>query len=474
MHKFYAMLKGFAAVAVMSAVVWTGASQHARAQATGSQPSAKPEKKYKDQGEYDIYNEVTKDIVGKNYAKAITDLNTWKQKYPESDFKDSRSLLYVQAYADSGQNGKAVDAAGELLTGDPDTVFSDPKTGAADVIRLLFTTSRAIRMTENPTAQELAIGEKAARKLKDYNRKPEGMADDAWAGARTQLQNAANDALLSIAVVPANQALAKDTAADCETASSAYARALQDYPDKSFISYQLARAYNCIAKKNPEKAGDFAPKAIYEFIRAAVTDPTLGGSAEAKRITDYANSVYTNYHGSNEGLDQVKEQAKAAPLPPANFTVKTATQIAAEQEEKFKAEHPQLAMWLGIKRQLSDVNGQQYFDGQLKDAAVPPLKGTLLEGKPACRSKELLLSFPVPDQQGTAPAEVTLKLDAPLTGKAEAGVEIEFEGVPSAFTKEPFMLTMDQEKAKIKGLKTSPCAATPARSGAKKGSAKKK
>jgi hypothetical protein len=29
--------------------------------------------------------------------------------------------------------------------------------------------------------------------------------------------------------------------------------------------------------------------------------------------------------------------------------------------------------------------------------------------------------------------------------------------VPSAFTKEPFMLTLDIEKAKIEGLKTDPC-----------------
>ncbi len=33
------------------------------------------------------------------------------------------------------------------------------------------------------------------------------------------------------------------------------------------------------------------------------------------------------------------------------------------------------------------------------------------------------------------------------------GTEIEFEGVPASFTKEPFMVTFDVEKAKIEGLK---------------------
>jgi len=90
----------------------------------------------------------------------------------------------------------------------------------------------------------------------------------------------------------------------------------------------------------------------------------------------------------------------------------------------------------------------------------------VIEGKPACRSKELLVAVPVPGQTGAPTAEITLKLDAALTGKPEAG-EIQWEGVPSAFTQTPFMLTMDTEKAKIEGLKTSPCAGpAPARKGA--------
>jgi hypothetical protein len=57
---------------------------------------------------------------------------------------------------------------------------------------------------------------------------------------------------------------------------------------------------------------------------------------------------------------------------------------------------------------------------------------------------------------------VTLKFENPLPGKAEPGTEIEFEGVPSAFTKEPFMLAFDVEgKDKIQGWPAQ--AATPPR-----------
>jgi len=447
-----------AAVAALGAVVLTGTAQ---------QPAAQTEKKYKDQGEYDIYNEVTKDVVANNFTKAITDLDAWKQKYPESDYKDDRTLLYISAYNGAKQFAKAVDTASELMNRNLDTVFSDPKTGPGNVVKVLFNATVAVQQVPNPTAEQLAVGEKAARQLLDYNKKPEGVSDADWATARTQLQAAAKQALLFIAVAPGNAALAKNPA-DCPTAETAFAKAVQDYPDQSFLSYNLGRAYNCDARANPPKAPEVAPKAIYEFVRAAVLDPSLGKTTDAKKITDYANSAYTTYHGGEDGLAELKEKVKGSPLPPDGFTIETAAAVASRKENEFKEKFPQLALWLGIKAQLADAaNGSQYFEGQLKNAAVPPLKGTLVEGKPACRSKELLVAVPLPDQQGAPQAEITLKLDAPLTGKAEPG-EIQWEGVPAAFTQSPFMLTMETEKAKIQGLKTSPCAAAPVKKAAPK------
>jgi len=457
----YTSLKRIAAVAALSALALTGIARQARAQAAAAQS----ETHYKDQAEFEIYNEVSKDMLGKNYAKALTDLDTWKQKYPDSWYKNTRTTIYIQAYSETKQFGKAVDTSGELMAaGDLDTTFSDPKSGPGDVVRVLFMTALDIQQTPNPTPEQLAIGDKAARKLLDYNRKPEGVADDAWANARKDLQAAAKAALLTIAVLPGNQAMAKNPP-DCETAQTVFTKALADYPDKSFISYNLGRAWNCIARAKPDKAPELAPKAIYEFVRAAVVDPTLAGSGDAKKITDYANSAYTTYHGADDGLEELKTQAKNAALPPANFTIETATAVANRKQKEFEQSNPQLAMWMGIKGQLADANGgMAYFDGTLKNAAVPKLKGTVVEGKPACRSKEILVAVPLPNAQGSPTAEISLKLDAALTGKPEPG-EIQWEGVPSAFTQSPFLLTMDTEKAKIEGLKVTPCAAPPARRG---------
>ena len=54
-------------------------------------------------------------------------------------------------------------------------------------------------------------------------------------------------------------------------------------------------------------------------------------------------------------------------------------------------------------------------------------------------------------------------LDKPLAGKPELNQEFHWEGLPTAFTKDPFLLTMDTEVAKLEGLRTAPCAVTASR-----------
>jgi hypothetical protein len=108
---------GMAAVAALGLVVMTTTAHYARAQAAAAQaPAGKKAKAVKDTGEYDIYNEVIKDSTQPNAAKKfLTDLDTWTQKYAETDFKDVRMMYYVQAYAANNEAGKAIDAAKPLV-----------------------------------------------------------------------------------------------------------------------------------------------------------------------------------------------------------------------------------------------------------------------------------------------------------------------------------------------------------------------
>ena len=102
------------------------------------------------------------------------------------------------------------------------------------------------------------------------------------------------------------------------------------------------------------------------------------------------------------------------------------------------------ALWSSIKKQLSAPNGVDYFHNILENADLPLLIGTLLYATPEGQPNTLVLSM----SDGTTP-EVTVRLkdgswrEAHLNGPVMRGSQIQFEGVPSAFTQHPFMLTFD-------------------------------
>jgi tetratricopeptide (TPR) repeat protein len=487
-HSFCKTLGGLAAVAALGAVVMTGTAQHALAR--GAQAQAAPaqtgqtagqaQKKPKDQGEFDIYNEVIKDVQTQNWNKATTDLDTWKLKYPESDFKDDRLYFYMQAYSGAKQPAKVLDTGKELMARDLKTVFGDPKNGPQQIVAVYYLTAVSLPQVAAPTPDQLATGEKAAKGLQDYlptffsaDRKPPAASEADWNKARGDLETVARSTIAFVALRPGQEAAQRG---DWQAAADAYRKALDQYPNNAQISYQLGSAL--VRTRKPEVVNE----AIWEMARAAAMDPAQGGIAVAKDRADieaYLKKFYTSVHGSAEGLDQVKQAALKSPLPPPDFAVKTQAQIAAEKEQEFEKSNPQLALWMKIKGQLVDTNGEQYFASSLKDADVTgqgggkAFKGVVVEGKPACRSKELLVAIPEPNQQTPKP-EITLKFEEPLTGKPTAGSEIQFSGVPSAFTRDPFMLTIDTDKTKIEGLQEERCAAAPAKKGVSKKSAGKK
>lgn len=409
-------------------------------------------------GESDIYNQVVKDLNAQNFTKAVTNLDTWQQKFADSDYQDERAALYVQSYAGANQPEKALDAAAVLLSKDLNSAFTG--TGAqATIIRILYNTVSAVSKAKNPTAAELSTGTKAANLLLALDKPLPDVPAEQWAEIRKDLRARAEATLLYIAMLPGTQAMAKQPP-DCAAAVAAYTSALAERPESAAISYELGRALNCEVKADPAKVS----AAVYEFVRAAVIDPTLGDPRnDAKKIQAFADSAYTRLHGSAEGLAELKLAVKQSPLPPADFRIKTKDELDDDKRKQFEQDHPQLALWMQIKAKLSGADGEQYFQDHLKDAAVPPLTGSLVDAKPACRPKQLLIAVTPPEAGAPAMPEIALKFEKPLAGKPELNATIQFEGVPSAFSKEPFLLTMDSEISKIDGLKLSPCAVTPAR-----------
>ena len=381
MHNFYRTYHRVAAVAIMGAVILTGTAQFAQAQAP-------PEKKVKDQGEYDIYNQTLKDAA--NPAAQIKDLDTWTQKYPESDYKDDRLYYYVQAYNATNQPAKVLEVGTQLMARDLKKVYADPKSGPQLILSILYQMSVNVQKLPTASPEQMAAGEKAARELQEFvpnfftaANKPAAATDAAWTEARTASENLAKGTLMYLATKPGADAMNRYTASkdakECVTAEAGYKKALEQYPESALMAYQLGRALRCQQMAGPEKV----VQALYEFARAAALDPTLGGTMDPKALNTYLESAYNSFHGGLDGLDQLKTMAKASPLPPADLKIETASAIALRKQAEFEQSNPQLALWMRIKGALADTNGVQYFENELKDSAVPPMKGTLLEARPA-------------------------------------------------------------------------------------------
>jgi hypothetical protein len=424
--------------------------------ACGVIASGQAQKNYKDANEYSMFDAAVKDLAANAPAKLLADLDAWKQKYPASDYADERQLLYVKGYAAANQPAQAVNTAVALL-GRP--------IAAADRLNLLYVIASAIPQIPDPPVAEMDAARKAADELAAWDKAPEGVAAEAWTPIHAQIQAAAQRAQLFLTLLPGTRALKKN---DCVAAESALKRAVEDRPLSAQAAGLLGQTELCLYKTQPDRA----PLALYELARAATLDPVQGmvdPKWQQQSVEPALESAYRTYHGPDpDGLKQLKSLAVQTPFPPPGFTIESAAEIEQEKNEAFVRDHPERALWINIRGALAAANGDEYFTSDLKDAAVPPLRGVLLEALPACRPNVLKVAVPLPGEAAAPSAEIVLKLEKPLAGKPELHTEFRWEGVAVAFTKDPFLLTLDTEPDKITGLSVVPCAPQPARTTTKK------
>lgn len=433
-HTYRGSVAAFAIASFLSPL-WVAMAQGQEAQ-----------KKVKDQAEYDLFTAIVKE--GDNNKK-LGLLDQWKQKYPDSEFKQERQEFYLRSYAGLGQYPKVIETAKELLGAHPKHIES------LYWINFLVPGLNA----KEPSAEAVSMADQAANALLAVDMPPNTKPED-WAKAKLDLDALAHRTMGWAAMQR------KDSAA----AQQAFRKSLEIKPNQGEVSYWLGTLLRA------ERTGEAQSAALYYFARASVLEAREGGlpDPQRKEIDAYLTRAYNGFHGQDEaGLKELKALARKSPVPPGEFKIKSATEIAIEKEEEFKKSNPPLALWMSLKKELTGDNGEQFFASSMKDAHVPggaeniqKFKGTLIEAKPAVRPKELVVGL----ADASVP-EVTLKLDTPVAGKPELGAQLEFEGVPVGFVKDPFMVTFDVEKEKIAGLKIE---SAPARRPTKKGGGAKK
>ncbi|HLH00622.1 MAG TPA: hypothetical protein VKX49_30230 [Bryobacteraceae bacterium] len=397
----------------------------------------------KDQQECDLYNSILQD---NNPKTKLEKLQQWEKQNPDTQFLQIRRTLLITTYAANGQAQQAIAVAKQSLAADP-----------KDFNALYYTTLLTqAAYGANQQASVLTDGENAAKALlASLDSAPAGVPADQWAKLRPQVETLGHQTLGFIY----SQRKSWD-AAEAELRKS-----LELNPNNSAVDYSLGYA---LANKKDNS------NALFYYARAAAYDGP--GSLPAQQrpgVQAEVQKMYTLHHGSANGFTDLLAAAKAQPNPPAGFHIDSKAEIAKKsaeaevaQEEKLAKENPELALWKNIKAQLNGADGAAYFNSSMKDARLPTLRGKVVSLEPEVRPKTLVLAL----EDGTT-GDATLKFEAPLAGKVDAGTELTFEGVPESYTTSPFMVVFNVDKENLHGW-TGKNAAPARRPPAKKAPAK--
>jgi tetratricopeptide (TPR) repeat protein len=392
------------------------------------------QKNWKDRAEYDLYEAITKETTP---SKRLEYLNSWKDKYPLSDFADARQQLFMSTFSLVGRVDDALATSGEILAKDPNN------------LQALSAALTAIFSLQTPTPDQLAIAERASGQVSSNldalfaaDKKPAKVSSADWVVAKKSLQLLSQNALAYVAWRQNN----------FEKAEAEFTKSLELDPNQGQVSYWLSNVI--LAERKPEKYS----AALYDMARAAAYDGAGSlNAAGRQQVMASFQKTYGTYHGSAEGADQVLAQAKTAAQPPAGFTIASKADLQAKQmqaEEELRKANPQLALWKSIREALTGPQAEVYFNEHMKGAELPELKGKLIEAKPETKPKVLVLAV----ENGATP-DVTLNLAEALSGKMEPGAEIGFKGTASGYTASPFMVTFELDKKNVTGWKGAPAAA---------------
>jgi len=378
-----------------------------------------PKQNWKDRGEYDLYEAA---IKAADNNKKLELLNTWNQKYPTTDFRTERQLLFLNTYNAMGNGEQVMRTGNEILVTDPKNLQA-----------LYLMTLNTVRL--KPSSELLKMAEGAARTLVTNidGLRPASTSEADWEKGKNDILALGHLSLGWIAMQQKQN----------EAAEKEFTASLRAKPANAQVSYWLGQVI--LAQRNPDKNA----AAIYHFIRAgSYSGEGALPDATRKEVSAYITKLYTNFHGSAEGFDQIRKEALAEPFPPAGFKIQSKGELDILAEEEFKKANPELALWQTVKKELTGPDGASYFASSVKGALLPGgvnnvkrFKAKLVAAKPPKNPKELILSFEDPA------GDITLIIvDEALVGSAPPGTELEFEGVPTAFTASPYMLTFEVDK----------------------------
>jgi hypothetical protein len=161
-------------------------------------PPLAPPKKFRSPAEAALFNTVVRDLEQRNYPKSLADLETWTDRFHDTDYSDERAYYYMLAYHGLGQPAKVLDFGSTLLQKDVNAAFADPM----QVLSIAYVTASNVQHLQRLTRPQTATAQAAGRVLLATlplcfvpERKPREMSDADWARSRADLDTLARNIL---------------------------------------------------------------------------------------------------------------------------------------------------------------------------------------------------------------------------------------------------------------------------------------
>jgi hypothetical protein len=372
----------------------------------------------KDPAEYNAYvNAVQQqDPNGK-----VSALEAFLTQYPNSVMKSSALEQLMGTYQQTGNQAKVIETAKRLQAADPNNLRA---------LALLTYLSRQAVMGGN-TASLADLQTYCAKGLDAVkaNQKPAGMKDEDFEKLKKDTSQIFNGGCGFAALQ--NK--------DFDHAQEYMKAAVDQEPNDLQNVYPLATAY---LSANPPKSVE----GICYLARAVSLAPA--GSAAQTQIQKYFQSVYKNYHGSDEGEDQVLATAKGSPNPQCNITKYVPPTPAEQAHDIVKDKTPEQITQLSFGEWELVLSAGAPED-QAKVWDVIKNKPLQMEGNviEATSNTELHIAGSADDIDAKR-ADITLTMSGPIpaTRMPKPGDTFDFEGTPNAYTPTPFMMTMTDGK----------------------------
>lgn len=250
---------------------------------------------WKSREEYDAFTAMANE---RDPNKKISLAEAFIQKFANSDFKAGAYGHEMQAYFQLGDSAKAIETGNKVLELDADNI---------DALAFLSYVFPFVFKAEDPDAtSRLSRAESDGKHGLDVLakiQKPANVTDEQFSQFVKPKRAVFNGAIGFVAL----------QRKDYPAAITAFKASAEDNPSDIYTFYRLGLAYMYSAPPDYDHG-------LWAIARA-VTLANASKNPAGPEIEKFLRRAYVNYHGNDQGLQDLTTQAASAPNPPEGFKV---------------------------------------------------------------------------------------------------------------------------------------------------------